>query len=76
MSINNGTPITGTGTLWDDLNTNVCMFSASYYSSGSWVSQDVMTGDIAEAFVAGPMLTAAQITALYNNEHAYYGGAF
>lgn len=56
--------------------TNVCLFSGAYYSDGSWVSQDVLTGDIAEAMIAAPGLSSDELSALYLNERAYYGGVF
>lgn len=81
----NGAPVTASGSLFAQPGSFHSIFSSSFGASCG-TPNAVMTGDIAEALMVGSAgsgaaatgvaLSATQITAIYNNQHAYYGGAF
>ena len=69
LYINAGTATTGVAAS-SGMSVNVCL-GAQNTGGGLY-----LTGDFAEASITGTSITAAQNTALYANQHAYYGGAF
>lgn len=78
FQVDNATAVTTAGPHFSGVVNYLCIMSASFTSNSgvSWTVQDVITGDYAEGFMAVPPLTSAQLTAIYNNQHVYYGGAF
>ena len=68
LVVNNGTPATATGTTYG---------IANYASiGGNYNIALPFTGQIAEVMLATTALSSTQITALYQNQRAYYGNQF
>ncbi len=68
LVVNNGAPQTATGTTYD--------ISAYASIGGNYNIALPFTGQIAEVMLTTTALSAGQITALYQNQRAYYGNQF
>ena len=82
FQVNGGTVASNSSTAMFFAQNFVCILSNSYTTNNgtTWNAQGVATADWAEGWMGvgfgGVALSTSQLSAIYQNEHAYYGGQF